>query len=409
MPAKISYLISHYPAISHTFILREVLHLKSMGVDLQVTSINSPDRENNKLTQEEITEQELVYYIKQQGISGALKALAAQIKTPVNLLKTFFFALKLNGTDLHKTLYNIFYFVEAMIVAEWMKQNNSKHIHVHFASEAATVGLLVKKLTDCSYSIYVHGPDEFYNVSNYALSSKIKYADFIFCISDFAKSQLMKISDYQYWDKFIVCRLGVDTDKFKPDGNTSRNKTQSPASILCVGRLCPAKGQHILLQAAKLLIDKGVKFTLTLVGDGPDRESLESLTAKLGLGNKVEFTGSVNHDEVHQYYRQADVFCLPSFAEGIPIVLMEAMAQEIPVVTTRITGIPELIDDQQDGILTTPANIEELAIALEVLITDRKFAQDIGVAGRKKVLDKYHLENNTTLFAEKFISLLDSR
>ena len=182
---------------------------------------------------------------------------------------------------------------------------------------------------------------------------------------------------------------------------------KDPANILCVGRLCPAKGQHILLLAGKALMEKGLDFKIVLVGDGPDKASLESLAGRLQLGSNVFFAGAVNHDEVHAYYQQADIFCLPSFAEGIPIVLMEAMAQEIPAVTTHITGIPELINNGQDGILTAPSNIEQLAAALEKLILDKEFAKSIGAAGRKKVLAKYNLDKNTTFFAEKFVAMLE--
>ena len=404
--SKISYLISHYPAISHTFILREVRHLRSMGVELDVASINDTDRPDEKLTEEEKIEKAITLYIKNKGLSGLLKAFSKQfLKQPITVIRSFFFAARLNGLDLKALLYNLFYLAEALIVAEWMADNDSHHIHVHFSSEAATVGLLVKQLNGCSYSIYVHGPDEFYDVSKYVLSKKIENADFIFCISDFARSQLMKLSDFSHWHKFIVRRLGVDTEKFTP---TTIEK-QGPATILCVGRLCPAKGQHILLMAAKAMLDRDLDFRIIFVGDGPDRSSLETLASDLKLNDYVEFTGAVNHDEVHHYYQQADIFCLPSFAEGIPIVLMEAMAQEIPCVTTHITGIPELIDDGQDGLLTTPSNAENLAAALQQLILDKKFAGSIGAAGREKILSKYNLGNNTTRFAEKFVALLDQK
>ncbi len=395
---KISYLISRYPAISHTFILREVLHLKSMGLELITASINKTNRNDEKLTQEEVEEKKLTYYVKADGLIGAIKSKTALVfRSPLKLFKTFFYAIKTAGPNLKMQLYHQLYLIEAIMVAEWMHKNSSNNLHVHFASEVATVGMFVKKLNDCHLSITAHGPDEFYNADKYLLGEKINSADKIFCISDFARSQLMKLSEYDQWGKFCVTRLGVNVDAFKP----STGSTNQSPNILSVGRLCPAKAQHILIEAAAILAKAGLDFTVTFVGDGPDRSSLEELCKSLSLNEIITFTGSVNHDEVKGFYDKCDIFCLPSFAEGIPIVLMEAMSKEIPCVTSRITGIPELIDSGVDGFLTAPSNAEELARALQKLIENNALRVETGKAARTKVIEKYHLENNMSYFGEK--------
>ncbi len=395
---KISYLISRYPAISHTFILREVLHLKSMGLELITASINKTNRTDEKLTQEEINEKNLTYYVKEAGVTAAIKSKTALVfRSPLKLLKTFLYAIKTAGPNLKMQLYHQLYLIEAMMVAEWMHKNSSNNLHVHFASEVATVGMFVKKLNGCHLSITVHGPDEFYNADKYLLEEKINTADKIFCISDFARSQLMKLSEYDQWEKFCITRLGVDIDSFKPNDNNV-NKTPN---ILSVGRLCPAKAQHILIEAAAILVNSRLDFTITFVGDGPDRSSLEDLCNLLSLNEVITFTGSVNHDQVKDFYNECDIFCLPSFAEGIPIVLMEAMSKKIPCVTSRITGIPELIDSGVDGVLTSPSNAEELAQALQSLIESETLRAEIGMAARDKITKKYHLEKNMTYFGKK--------
>jgi glycosyltransferase involved in cell wall biosynthesis len=209
----------------------------------------------------------------------------------------------------------------------------------------------------------------------------------------------MKLSAPSNWDKFEVCPLGVDPDRFQP---ISFREAPEPPEVICVGRLVPAKGQHILIKAMAALRDAGVSVRLRLVGGGPDRASLEAQTRELALEDRVIFEGAVNMDRVKALYRDADLFALASFAEGIPIVLMEAMAMEIPCVTTRITGIPELIRSDVDGILVAPSDEEELAGAIRRLAEDPDLRKSLGQAGRKRVIDKYHLGRNTERLAEIF-------
>ena len=267
-----------------------------MGLELITASVNKTNRIDEKLTHEEINEKNLTFYIKEAGFIGAVKSKTALVlRSPLKLLKTFLYAIKTAGPNLKMQLYHQLYLIEAIMVADWMYKNSSKYLHVHFASEVATVGMFVKKLNGCHLSITVHGPDEFYNADKYLLEEKINTADKIFCISDFARSQLMKLSEYDQWEKFCITRLGVDTDTFKPNERSA----QKPPNILSVGRLCPAKAQHILIEAAAILVKSGLDFTITFVGDGPDRSSLEELCNALSLNQIITFTGSVNLSLIH--------------------------------------------------------------------------------------------------------------
>ncbi len=396
---KIAYLISQYPAISHTFILREILSLKALGLDIHVASINRADRCFEKLTDAEQKEVQTTFYIKPTGVLGAIKAHAYTFfRHPIGYFRGLFFALSLGRTDLGKLLYRFFYFVEAVMVGRWMQQQQLNHLHVHFAMAASTVGMITTKVFPIQFSLTVHGPDEFYDVYTYHLSEKVLTADFICCISDFARSQLMAMSPPSEWSKLEICPLGVNPTVFTPH---IRQEYSTYFEILCVGRLVPVKGQSILLEAVAQLIAQGQQIKLNFVGDGPDRQILENIVIDKQLTEYVHFAGAINQDKILAFYQQADVFILASFAEGVPVVLMEAMAMEIPCISTHITGIPELIK-KQAGILVPPGNAKELTKAIEQLINDPNLRISLGKAAREWVIQHYHLEKNTQALLKIF-------
>jgi len=403
MSHRIAYLVSQYPAYSHTFILREVLQLRQFGVDIAVASINAPDRPFDKLTEVERTEAEQTFYVKAQGMAKAAAALGKTLTTqPAGLLRGLKHAFTLGGWDIKRLLYHGFYLLEAVLVGQWMRSKNLGHLHVHFATPAASVGMLVKTVFGTSFSFTVHGPDEFYDAAGYNLPEKILAADFIFCISHYARSQVMKLSPVQAWAKLDVCRLGVDPERFTP---APKIKVNCQCELLCVGRLTSAKGQAILLEAVAALQSQQVPVRLTLVGMGPDGQSLKAYAEQLGISGQVRFTGAVDQDHILGYYQTADIFVLPSFAEGLPVVLMEAMAMEIPCITTAITGVPELIQNGEDGLLVAASDCEGLAAAIRQLASDPDLRRTIGQAGRNKVLAEYDLYKNTRHLFE----MLDKR
>lgn len=397
---RLAYLVSRYPAVSHTFILREVLRLRELGFALETASINSPDQPPDKLTAAERAETERTYYIKQQGLWGAITAQWATLITqPAGFFRGLKFALCLGGADLKKLAYSVFYFAEALIIGQWMRRRGLTHLHVHFATPAATVALIVCRIFPMTFSMTVHGPDEFYDAPGYYLAEKIAGAHFICCIGYYARSQLMKLSPPDHWDKFEISPLGVDPDLFTP---RPFQANPQPFEIICVGRLTPAKGQAILLDAIARLRREGRHLRLRIVGDGPDRAMLERFAAENQLGDAVIFTGAVNQDQIRALYAAADIFALASFAEGIPVVLMEAMAMSIPCVTTWITGIPELIRNGEDGLLVAPSDAAGLAQAIARLMDDPELRRQLGEAGRDRVSAKYHLNHNIDRLAAIF-------
>jgi glycosyltransferase involved in cell wall biosynthesis len=292
------------------------------------------------------------------------------------------------------------------MIARWMEQHRFTHLHVHFATAAASVGLVLRSFYPCTLSFTVHGPDEFYDAKGQWLSEKAAAVDFLVCIGRFARSQMMQLSPGNLWHKFDVCPLGVDPSVFVPVAHDA-DATQ-PFRILCVGRLTPAKGQRVLIDACRQLRNNGRDFRLVIVGTGPDEAELKALVNQYGLDDLVQFTGALNQEQVIAHYAKADAFALPSFSEGIPVVLMEAMASGVPCVTTRITGIPELIRDGVDGLLVTPSDADELADALTALMDDPELRQDIARQGREKVLAEFDLNRNVERLAAVFRSRLGS-
>ena len=411
----IAYLISRYPTLSMIFVLREVLALRALGFRIETASINPPDRPVPELTADEASEAARTYCVKRHGLPGALAAfLCTLAANPAGLLRGLALVLALGRLDLARLALNLMYFLEALMVGQWMRRNGLTHLHVHLASQAASVGLYVQRIFGYGYSLTVHGPDEFYAAQHHALTRKIAAARFIVCISSFARSQLMNLSPYEHWTRFTVVRLGVDPAHFDPahfapwqpppQGREALPADgQHPFEILCIGRLTPAKGQHLLIDAVAQLIQRGRGVRLRLAGSGPDEASLRRHAASLPTPQAIVFEGAVNQDRIRSLYAAADLFCLPSFAEGIPVVLMEAMSMQIPCVSTHIAGIPELIRDGVDGLLVPPSDLEALTAALARLMDDPALRRALALSARDRILSQYDLRANIQQLAQEFI------
>jgi glycosyltransferase involved in cell wall biosynthesis len=248
-----------------------------------------------------------------------------------------------------------------------------------------------------SYSMMIHGPEEFYDVDKFYLRNKVERARFVLCISDYCRSQVMKVCDAKHWAKLHVVRLGVDHRVFAPVPDMARSGAME---IICVGRMVPAKGHLILLRAFAKLLRCGYTLQLRFIGDGAERSGLEAFARSEKIDASVIFEGSLNHEATRQKLTQADMFVLASFAEGLPVALMEAMAMEIPCVSTFVAGIPELIRDGVDGLLVPPSSEADLFLAMERLISDADLRRHLATSGRRRVLELYDLQQNVRLLAD---------
>ena len=391
---RLAYLASQYPAVPHTFIFNEIRELRKLGFEISTASINACDRPVAQLPEIERTEQAATFYLKPAGLLKALQAVIySVVKNPLGTLRGLLFTFRLG-----RGLKRFFYFIEALMIGMWMREKGLAHLHVHFGTAASSVGMIVARTFPITYSVTIHGPDEFYEVSNSYLPEKIAAARFVCCIGSYTRSQVMKVSPSSQWKKIEVVPLGVDPVKFAPH----RRPATVPFEILCTARLASTKGHHILVTAVKRLLEENRDVRLRFLGDGPERQSLEQRILEEGLTGHVILEGAVNQDRIPEFLKKTDVFALASFAEGVPVSLMEAMASEVPCVSTLITGIPELIRDRLDGLLVSPSDDEAMADALRRLMDEPELRRRLGKAGRLRVMDRYNLERNVGALAEVY-------
>jgi colanic acid/amylovoran biosynthesis glycosyltransferase len=400
---RLVYLLSIFPAISHTFFLNEVRELRRQGFNVEVASINQPNISRPSMSETEVEETAKAFYIKSSGTGRAIwTATKTLLCRPGVFARGLCAALRLGRWDLHATLYALFYFAEALILGDWMRTQGRRHLHIHFCGPVATVGMLASIAWRFPFSLTVHGPDEFYDVDDLYLRQKVQSAKFIFCISDFCRSQLMRFTDPIHWEKLHVVRQGIDPDVFRPTRH--EQEAGKVLEVLCVGRLVASKGQLILLRACDLLLRRGYSFRVRLVGTGPDCKHLQAFAVQKNI--PVLFEGAKSNYEIRRLLDRADVFALASFAEGVPVALMEAMAMEVPCVSTCVAGIPELIRDGLDGLLVPASSVEAMASALGWLLDDPLLRRKLGAAGRRRVEEDYNLSQNVHSLADMFRKLV---
>jgi glycosyltransferase involved in cell wall biosynthesis len=298
-------------------------------------------------------------------------------------------------------LRHLAYLAEACVLLRWLRQVDATHVHAHFGTNSTTVAMLCHALGGPAYSFTIHGPDEFDQVNALALVEKVERAAFVVTVSSFGKSQLYRWCVQQQWSKIHVVHCGVD-DKFL---------TQPPVAVpvetrlVCVGRLCEAKGHLLLIDAVGQLAAEGLQLKLVLIGDGPLRAEIEAAIARLSLQNHVELIGWASNCEVHQHILAAQAMVLPSFAEGLPVVLMEALALGRPVITTYVAGIPELVEPDVCGWLVPPGSVEALKKAMRAALElPTEKLEQMGRAGALLVAQRH----NATVEASKLAALFRS-
>lgn len=401
---KVTYLVAAYPAVSHTFIAREVEALRARGVDISTFSIRKAPGDQLLTDEDAQAARETFSLLPLDRVRFLAAHGSALLKRPGGYLRSLRLALRMSAGGARATLWQLFYFAEAILVWDECRRRGVRHIHAHFANVACAVALLAADFgrpDGFRWSFTMHGPTEFDDVTRFALRDKVEHAAFVACISDYCRSQLQKLVGPELWDKLTIVHCGL------PGPQMADSVPVTPADhggfrVLCVGRLVPEKGQAILLEAASALRRRGLALSVTLVGDGPARASLEAEARRLGIGGDVTFLGALGRDTVARLYSETDAFCLPSFAEGVPVVLMEAMAAGLPVVTTRIAGVPELVEDEVSGAVVAPGRSEPIAEALGRLAADPELRGRWGAAGREKVMRDYDVADSAEILERLF-------
>jgi colanic acid/amylovoran biosynthesis glycosyltransferase len=406
----VAYVIGRYPAVSHAFVQREVLALRDAGARVETVSIHQA-RPEDALSAADRAEAEGTYALLPARLGALLAAHLSALTSPAAYLSTLAHALRSGPAGLKGRIWQLFYFVEAIMLWRHCRRRRVRHLHAHHLNQASDAAMLAVRYANAAgaaprwtWSFTMHGPNELYDVSRFRLAEKAASAATVVCISDFARSQVMGFAPEEAWPRLHVVHCGLDPTEFDGDGDG-----EAPAAadgdafrVLCVGRLVAFKGQALLIEAIASMRRSGSDARLTLIGDGPSRHDLERRAHELGLDDAVTVAGAVGQDEIRAHYAAASAFCLPSFAEGVPVVLMEAMAMRLPVVTTRVMGISELVDDGDSGLLIRPGRIDELTNALGRLARDPQLRERLGDRGREKVVAEFDVRDSGVQLAQLF-------
>lgn len=402
MTPRVAYLNTHYPKISHTFIEREIQAVRRAGVEIETFSIRLP-APSDLLSQAHRDERDRTTYLLDSPARLLLGLCRALTRFPIGCLRGLHAAQRLSPPGFGPRALHLAYFAEAARLVVELAHRRISHIHVHMANNGAMVALLACRIDPTlSYSLTIHGSAEFFDVHRLALGTKAAGASFVRCISNFCRAQVMAWSDPAAWDRFRVVHCGVDLDRFSP---VEHPGLDGPLRLLTIGRLEPIKGYPLLLDALHTLRASGLDATLSMIGDGPMRPLLRERIRALDLSNAVTLVGPVGQDEIGAHLDAAHALVVSSFMEGIPVVLMEAMAKGLPVVTTAVGGVPELVDDGVSGFLTRTGSSDDLATALRRLADARPRFRSIGQAGRERVRDEFNIETIGSLMADLFRSL----
>ena len=397
----IAYLVNQYPMVSHSFIRREIAGVEACGVQVARFSIRG-SRAADLVDEADRLELEKTQSVLDVGKVGLLfSLLRIALTRPVRLLSALWLTLQASRYSNRGVLPHLAYLAEACVLLGWFSYLGIEHVHAHFGTNSTTVAMLCHAIGGPPYSFTVHGPEEFDKVEALALAEKIERAAFVVAVSSFGKSQLYRWCGHEQWSKIHVIHCGVDEDFF----DQPHIAVPKQPRLVCVGRLCEQKGHLLLLEASGLLAAEGLQFNLVLVGDGPLRTEIESQIVRLGLQNHVEITGWASNSEVQQHILASRAMVLPSFAEGLPVAVMEALALSRPVITTYVAGIPELVQSDICGWLIPPGSVEALAAAMRTALQlPAEKLEQMGRVGAERVAQRH----NATVEASKLAALFRS-
>lgn len=382
---RIAYLVNQYPMVSHSFIRREILALESLGAS--VLRVASRGWDATLVDPADLAEREKTQYLLQGGMGPLLASLLRTlVSSPVRFVRASWLAARMARMSSRPLPVHLAYLGQACRLRELARKERVDHVHAHFGTNSTEVAMLCAALGGPRYSFTVHGPEEFDMPAGLHLKEKIERAEFVAAVSSFGRSQLYRWIGHGQWNKVKVVRCSVDesfTQEAAPPVTASRK-------VVCVGRLCEQKGQLLLLAAAREMVERGHDIELVLAGDGEMRPELERLVEAYGLGSRVRITGWVSAAEVRSLLLEARALILPSFAEGLPVVIMEAMALGRPVISTRIAGIPELVREGREGWLVSAGDCQALVEAwTELLQAEPARLQAMGESARQRVARRH--------------------
>jgi colanic acid/amylovoran biosynthesis glycosyltransferase len=395
---RIAYLINQYPKVSHTFIRREIRALERTGLEVERIALRGWD--GDIVDAEDVEERARTRYVLRDGALPLLSSLFLMIMTrPLRTFKALAIVWRMSRRSERPLPIHLIYLAEACRIKRWLSDKNICHLHVHFGTNAAEVAMLVKALGGPGWSFTIHGPEEFNKAPLLGLPEKVRSCTFVTAISSFGRSQIYRLVDYSDWGKVKIVHCGLDTGFLSAGGTPVPNARR----LVCIGRLTAQKGHLVLVEAARQLAAQGVDFELILAGDGERRAEIEALIARHGLASRVKITGWIDGARVRQEILASRALVLPSFAEGLPVVIMEAMSLRRPVISTFVAGIPELVRDGSEGWLVPASDVDALANAIRgCLDTGLEELERMGAAAQARVRARHDIDKEIVQLAALF-------
>ena len=405
MSLRIAYMTGEYPRVTDTFIQREVAALRARGVHVQTFSVRKPAK-NENVGPEQQAEAQNTSYLQPicpwDLVKSHFKLLAA---SPSRYFSAAWLAFRTRPPGLKALVWQLAYFTEAGLLASRMRERELIHLHNHFSNSSCWVAMLGSALGGFSYSFTMHGSAEFFAPEYWRIGEKTRRALFVCCISHFCRSQGMIFAPQESWPRMHIVHCGVDPELYQ------RVRHQGQGNrLLFVGRLVQVKGLPVLFDAIAQLRQDRPNINLTIVGDGPDRQRLVEQARERGIQENVRFLGNQSQSQVRELLGQADAFVMSSFAEGVPVVLMEAMAAGLPVVATRVGGVAELVEDGVSGFLVPPGDTTALAERIAALLDDDEDLRNrFGKAGRAEVQAEFNIHVEAQRLCNILTAALEGR
>ena len=396
---RVAYLINQYPKVSHTFIRREILALERQGIVVDRFALRGWD-DDAVVDAADISEREKTRYVQKGGIATLIGELArTAIFRPARFFKAFSRALSMSRNAVRPLPYHLIYLAQACRIARWLDGSDATHLHAHFGTNPAEIAHLVRILGGPEYSFTIHGQDEIEGAKRLHFPRKIGQSKFTVAISAYCRSQILREIPHREWDKLKIVHCGLDGEYFS---DTAPDIPETPV-FLAIGRLSPEKGHLILLDAFAKLQEQHPQARLVFAGDGPMRTELENRIAALNLKDAVEITGWVDTARVEAELSHATALVQPSFIEGLPVVIMEAMAKRRPVISTYVAGIPELVIPGVTGWLVPAGEVEALADAMvEAASARADQLQQMGEAGQTRAKERHLIDREAEKLAALF-------
>lgn len=398
MNTPITYFINQYPKVSHSFIRREILALERQGFDVQRVALRG--WKDTLTDPEDLAEKARTQYVLQGGLLPLVSAtLRTLVRNPLRFGAALAVAARMSRHADRSLPYHLVYLAEACRMLPWLRDFGARHAHAHFGTNSTEVLMLVNALGGPSYSFTVHGPEEFDKPQFIHLGEKIRRSKFVVAISSYGRSQLYRWVDLAQWPKVQVVHCGLEAAFHDVQPTAPPDVTR----FVCVGRLCEQKGQLLLIHALAELQRRGLSCELVLAGDGEMRPEVEALVAHHGLQSRVRITGWISGAQVREELLASRALVLPSFAEGLPVVIMEAMVLQRPVITTAVAGIPELVRNGESGWLVAAGSIDELIDAMaNCLSTTPMQLATMGQAARARALQRHSIDTEASKLAAHF-------